>query len=230
MSGVAVEFYRRIKCIFNEASHLYSGYWWVVIGNKTCCVIIESSLIRRWCTRHHIGLMRPLWSLDPWRFLQPHSLFNQFDLTSLLTWNWLNFKLSCRGVCIFSVLYVPHLYIWQIYCQSQRPESAHSSGSCTESSTQCSPGKSVYIHHKGPISFCPLETLALNRTKVEQMWRASSRWLDFFPVLCAQNPNSRHLDGLSKQLDWEVRKVQRWFRHRRNQDKPSTHTKFCESM
>ncbi|XP_040015771.1 ceramide synthase 5 isoform X1 [Xiphias gladius] len=45
-----------------------------------------------------------------------------------------------------------------------------------------------------------------------------------------KNPDSRHLDGLSKQLDWEVRKVQRWFRHRRNQDKPSTHTKFCESM
>ncbi|MEQ2234146.1 Ceramide synthase 5, partial [Ilyodon furcidens] len=44
------------------------------------------------------------------------------------------------------------------------------------------------------------------------------------------NPDSRHLDGLSKQLDWEVRKVQRWFRHRRNQDKPSIHTKFCESM
>ncbi|XP_067362185.1 ceramide synthase 5 isoform X1 [Channa argus] len=45
-----------------------------------------------------------------------------------------------------------------------------------------------------------------------------------------KNPDSRHLDGLSKQLDWEVRKVQRWFRDRRNQDKPSTHTKFCESM
>ncbi|XP_029357371.1 ceramide synthase 5 [Echeneis naucrates] len=45
-----------------------------------------------------------------------------------------------------------------------------------------------------------------------------------------KNPDTRHLDGLSKQLDWEVRKVQRWFRHRRNQDKPSTHTKFCESM
>ncbi|XP_041945470.1 ceramide synthase 5 isoform X1 [Alosa sapidissima] len=45
-----------------------------------------------------------------------------------------------------------------------------------------------------------------------------------------KSPDSRHLDGLSKQLDWEVRKVQRWFRQRRNQDKPSTHTKFCESM
>ncbi|KAJ3603255.1 hypothetical protein NHX12_030997, partial [Muraenolepis orangiensis] len=45
-----------------------------------------------------------------------------------------------------------------------------------------------------------------------------------------KNPDSRHLDGLSKQLDWQLRKVQRWFRHRRNQDKPTTHTKFCESM
>uniref|UniRef100_A0A672JCX2 Ceramide synthase 5-like n=1 Tax=Salarias fasciatus TaxID=181472 RepID=A0A672JCX2_SALFA len=45
-----------------------------------------------------------------------------------------------------------------------------------------------------------------------------------------KNPDFRHLGGLSKQLDWEVRQVQRWFRHRRNQDKPSTHTKFCESM
>ncbi|MEE6472213.1 hypothetical protein FKM82_009536 [Ascaphus truei] len=27
-----------------------------------------------------------------------------------------------------------------------------------------------------------------------------------------------------------MRKIQRWFRHRRNQDKPSTLTKFCESM
>uniref|UniRef100_W5MDL4 Ceramide synthase 5 n=1 Tax=Lepisosteus oculatus TaxID=7918 RepID=W5MDL4_LEPOC len=43
-------------------------------------------------------------------------------------------------------------------------------------------------------------------------------------------PDARRLDGLSKQLDWDVRRIQRWFRHRRNQDKPSTLTKFCESM
>ncbi|XP_015687340.1 ceramide synthase 5 [Protobothrops mucrosquamatus] len=43
-------------------------------------------------------------------------------------------------------------------------------------------------------------------------------------------PDARRLEGLSKQLDWDVRKIQRWFRHRRNQDKPSTLTKFCESM
>uniref|UniRef100_U3JHG1 Ceramide synthase 5 n=1 Tax=Ficedula albicollis TaxID=59894 RepID=U3JHG1_FICAL len=43
-------------------------------------------------------------------------------------------------------------------------------------------------------------------------------------------PDGRRLEGLSKQLDWDVRKIQRWFRHRRNQDKPTTLTKFCESM
>ncbi|KAG7521426.1 ceramide synthase 5-like [Solea senegalensis] len=44
------------------------------------------------------------------------------------------------------------------------------------------------------------------------------------------SPDTRQLDGLSKQLDWDVRKIQRWFRVRRNQDRPSLQTKFCESM
>ncbi|KAK2851560.1 hypothetical protein Q5P01_007836 [Channa striata] len=43
-------------------------------------------------------------------------------------------------------------------------------------------------------------------------------------------PDTRQLEGLSKQLDWDVRKIQRWFRIRRNQDRPSMQTKFCESM
>lgn len=43
-------------------------------------------------------------------------------------------------------------------------------------------------------------------------------------------PDTRQLDGLSKQLDWDVRKIQRWFRVRRNQDRPSMQKKFCESM
>ncbi|XP_030366562.1 ceramide synthase 5 isoform X5 [Strigops habroptila] len=41
-----------------------------------------------------------------------------------------------------------------------------------------------------------------------------------------KSPDGRRLEGLSKQLDWDVRKIQRWFRHRRNQDKPTTLTKF----
>ncbi|XP_015250233.1 ceramide synthase 5-like [Cyprinodon tularosa] len=43
-------------------------------------------------------------------------------------------------------------------------------------------------------------------------------------------PDARQMEGLSKQLDWEERKIQRWFRVRRNQDRPSMQKKFCESM
>ncbi|XP_070696182.1 ceramide synthase 5-like [Pempheris klunzingeri] len=44
------------------------------------------------------------------------------------------------------------------------------------------------------------------------------------------SPDTRQLEGISKQLDWDVRKIQRWFRVRRNQDRPSMQKKFCESM
>ncbi|KAG7267300.1 hypothetical protein CRUP_000298 [Coryphaenoides rupestris] len=44
------------------------------------------------------------------------------------------------------------------------------------------------------------------------------------------SPDEKQMDGLSKQLDWDVRKIQRWFRLRRNQDKPSVLKKFSESM
>uniref|UniRef100_A0A8C5G8S8 Ceramide synthase 5-like n=1 Tax=Gouania willdenowi TaxID=441366 RepID=A0A8C5G8S8_GOUWI len=43
-------------------------------------------------------------------------------------------------------------------------------------------------------------------------------------------PDMKQTEGLAKQLDWDVRKIQRWFRVRRNQDRPSTQIKFCESM
>ncbi|KAF3843054.1 hypothetical protein F7725_001903 [Dissostichus mawsoni] len=45
-----------------------------------------------------------------------------------------------------------------------------------------------------------------------------------------RHPDEKRLEGLSKQLDWDVRTIQRWFRQRRNQEKPSTLARFCESM
>ncbi|XP_059925597.1 ceramide synthase 5 [Gadus macrocephalus] len=67
--------------------------------------------------------------------------------------------------------------------------------------------------------------------QAEISWRAQpNAVLEKVYMSITKDPDPRHLDGLSKQLDWQVRKVQRWFRRRRNQDKPSTHTKFCESM
>ncbi|XP_030065330.1 ceramide synthase 6 isoform X2 [Microcaecilia unicolor] len=45
-----------------------------------------------------------------------------------------------------------------------------------------------------------------------------------------KHPDEKRLEGLSKQLDWDVRSIQRWFRQRRNQEKPSIVKRFCESM
>ncbi|XP_053120772.1 ceramide synthase 6 isoform X2 [Hemicordylus capensis] len=45
-----------------------------------------------------------------------------------------------------------------------------------------------------------------------------------------KHPDEKRLEGLSKQLDWDVRSIQRWFRQRRNQEKPSILRRFCESM
>ncbi|MGH0138457.1 UNVERIFIED_CONTAM: hypothetical protein FKN15_066650 [Acipenser sinensis] len=49
-------------------------------------------------------------------------------------------------------------------------------------------------------------------------------------AILEKHPDEKRLEGLSKQLDWDVRTIQRWFRQRRNQEKPSTLSKFCESM
>ncbi len=56
-------------------------------------------------------------------------------------------------------------------------------------------------------------------------------WQWHASVCCVfQHPDEKRLEGLSKQLDWDVRTIQRWFRQRRNQEKPSTLARFCESM
>ena len=41
-------------------------------------------------------------------------------------------------------------------------------------------------------------------------------------------PDEKRLQGLAKQLDWSVRRVERWFRRRRNQLRPSRLKKFSE--
>ncbi|XP_078571695.1 ceramide synthase 6-like isoform X1 [Branchiostoma floridae x Branchiostoma japonicum] len=43
-----------------------------------------------------------------------------------------------------------------------------------------------------------------------------------------KNPDEKRLQGLAKQLDWSERQVQRWFRRRRNQDRPTLLQKFKE--
>ncbi|XP_072041936.1 ceramide synthase 6-like [Amphiura filiformis] len=41
-------------------------------------------------------------------------------------------------------------------------------------------------------------------------------------------PDDKRLQGLAKQLDWSVRRVERWFRRRRNAERPSRLKKFSE--
>ncbi|XP_073948137.1 ceramide synthase 5-like [Choristoneura fumiferana] len=44
------------------------------------------------------------------------------------------------------------------------------------------------------------------------------------------DPESKKIIGLAKQLDMTERQVERWWRLRRSQDKPSKLVKFCENM
>ncbi|KOB78804.1 LAG1 longevity assurance-like protein 6 [Operophtera brumata] len=50
------------------------------------------------------------------------------------------------------------------------------------------------------------------------------------PKKAPSNPKLEALCALAKQLDMSERQVERWWRLRRSQDKPSTLVKFCENM
>ncbi|XP_067873801.1 ceramide synthase 2 isoform X2 [Heterodontus francisci] len=53
--------------------------------------------------------------------------------------------------------------------------------------------------------------------------------LDNFFVSISKHPTRSQLEGLSKKCSWTVRMVERWFRRRRNQDRPSLMKKFQEA-
>uniref|UniRef100_A0A8C9RU08 Ceramide synthase 3a n=1 Tax=Scleropages formosus TaxID=113540 RepID=A0A8C9RU08_SCLFO len=46
---------------------------------------------------------------------------------------------------------------------------------------------------------------------------------------CSRNPTQVYIDGLSKKCIWTRRQVERWFRKRRNQDRPGLLKKFREA-
>lgn len=137
------------------------------------CIIIASSFINRCCSEHRLGLMRPIWSSAPWRvgswtLLCEHLCFcllseGLAEITTNAFWTFWS------GARVFLTAShdrdVPHLHIPQVYRQSECPASPHPSGRCTESSAQRSPGKSLYIHHKGPIFFLFFPFIALNLAK-----------------------------------------------------------------
>uniref|UniRef100_A0A8B9SCT5 Homeobox domain-containing protein n=1 Tax=Apteryx owenii TaxID=8824 RepID=A0A8B9SCT5_APTOW len=57
----------------------------------------------------------------------------------------------------------------------------------------------------------------------------SNPMLETFYSMRCKNPKEGELISLAKQCDLPVRKVERWFRRRRNIDRPSLSKKFCEA-
>ncbi|XP_072134465.1 ceramide synthase 2-like isoform X3 [Mobula birostris] len=53
--------------------------------------------------------------------------------------------------------------------------------------------------------------------------------LEHFFVSISKHPNKSQLEGLSKKSSYSIRMVERWFRRRRNQDRPSLMKKFREA-
>ncbi|XP_041075335.1 ceramide synthase 2 [Polyodon spathula] len=53
--------------------------------------------------------------------------------------------------------------------------------------------------------------------------------LEKYFVTSLKNPSQSDLEGLAKKCNWTVRKVERWFRRRRNQERPSVLKKFEEA-
>ncbi|XP_063068723.1 ceramide synthase 6-like [Engraulis encrasicolus] len=69
------------------------------------------------------------------------------------------------------------------------------------------------------------------RIEVREAQRAPpNAILDKVYTAITKHPDERRLEGLSKQLDWDVRSIQRWFYRRRDQERPSTLARFCDSM
>ncbi|RXM95547.1 Ceramide synthase 2 [Acipenser ruthenus] len=53
--------------------------------------------------------------------------------------------------------------------------------------------------------------------------------LEKYFITRLRNPSQSDLEGLAKKCNWTVRKVERWFRRRRNQERPSVLKKFREA-
>ncbi|XP_046898356.1 ceramide synthase 2 isoform X1 [Hypomesus transpacificus] len=59
--------------------------------------------------------------------------------------------------------------------------------------------------------------------------RVENPILELCYISHSRNPTQADIDGLSKKSGWSVRQVERWFRRRRNQDRPGVLKKFREA-
>ncbi|XP_048091542.1 ceramide synthase 6-like isoform X2 [Alosa alosa] len=99
------------------------------------------------------------------------------------------------------------------------------------------------LYLAGPLAFCIImvrllfERLIVRplvsglRIEVKEAQKAPpNAILDKVYTAITKHPDEKRLEGLSKQLDWDVRTIQRWFYRRRDQERPTTLARFCESM
>ncbi|XP_023669982.2 ceramide synthase 2 [Paramormyrops kingsleyae] len=74
----------------------------------------------------------------------------------------------------------------------------------------------------------PLATSFGIRDKIQQK-PADNAILEKFFISRSRNPGQNDIDGLSKKCGWTRRQVERWFRKRRNRDRPGLLKKFREA-
>ncbi|KAM6959143.1 ceramide synthase 2a [Aplochiton taeniatus] len=93
-----------------------------------------------------------------------------------------------------------------------------------------------------PVAFCfllirqifertvatPLASLLGVRDKA-RVRAAPNPVLEHYFCTASKHPSQSSVESLCKETGWSLRQVQRWFRRRRNQDRPSLLKKFCEA-
>lgn len=70
--------------------------------------------------------------------------------------------------------------------------------------------------------------LKLNISDAPHKSPSENKILEKVYATITKKPDQERLEGLCKQLDWNERQVQRWFRRRSKIERPTTLKKFCE--
>ncbi|KAG8127062.1 hypothetical protein E2320_022125 [Naja naja] len=82
-----------------------------------------------------------------------------------------------------------------------------------------------FLFYRQVLAFC---SFSQNQTVVRRK-PSPNLILEAFYTKWRKNPQKEEVSGLAKQCDLPTRQVERWFRYRLNQNRPSVTKKFCEA-
>ncbi|XP_018619372.1 ceramide synthase 2 isoform X1 [Scleropages formosus] len=108
----------------------------------------------------------------------------------------------------------------------------HSCGVLATGYTRWSQVPSAFILHRLPPHFRFVATPVAASFGIGDKIRQKAPdnvILEKYFCSCSRNPTQLDIDGLSKKCIWTRRQVERWFRKRRNQDRPGLLKKFREA-